>query len=106
VIKCRGIVDLCYRPYPHLFHAISLFMCLHVLATMFCSIESIVIEGLLRFDVTNWTRHSKSAMFEVDVETTYLNFRHLVKRILLKPKSMSSPYIVYLNPTISLPGKK
>jgi hypothetical protein len=85
VSKCRGIVDLCYRPYPHLFHAISLYICLHVLATMFCSIESIVFEGILQFDVTNWTRRSKSAMFEVNAETTFLNFRQRVKRILLKP---------------------
>jgi hypothetical protein len=60
-------------------------MCLHVLPTMFCSIESIVIEGILRFAVTNWARHSKSAMFEVNAETTFLNFKQWVKSALLKP---------------------
>ena len=44
-----------------------------------------IIEGILRFSVTNWTRPSKSDVCEISGETTFLSFKRLVQSAVLKP---------------------
>jgi hypothetical protein len=78
-----------------------LFRCICVLCfgDNVLAIISIVIEGILQFAVTNWTRLSKYATFEVNAETTFLNFRQTVKRILLKPTECE--FSIYFLPELN-----